>query len=81
MWKRLLNSAVLATTTHRKPEGVSEGTSTQVATQVINKYRTKIVQEGLYNRRDLPWIGDQKGEKENIVAIQIAFVTHFINFR
>ena len=76
-----LNSAVLATTTHRKPEEVSEGTSTQVATQVINKYRTKIVQEGLYNRRDLPGIGDQKGEKENTLAIQIAFVTHFINFR
>ena len=60
---------------------MSDGTSTQVATQMIDKCKIKLVQEGLYNRRDLPWIGDQKGEKENIVAIQIAFVTHFINFR
>ena len=30
MWRRLLNSAVLATPTHRGPEGVSNGTSTQV---------------------------------------------------
>ena len=28
MWKRPLNSVVLATTTHRKPERVSDGTST-----------------------------------------------------
>ena len=81
MWRRPLNSAALATTTHRRPEGMSDGTSTQVATQMIDKCKIKLVQEGLYNRRDLPWIGDQKGEKENIVAIQIAFVTHFINFR
>ena len=61
--------------------GVSDEISTQVATQMIDKCRIKIVQEGLYNRKDLPGIGDQKGEKENTLAIQIAFVTHFINFR
>ena len=30
MWRRLLNITVLATSTHRRPEGVSDGTSTQV---------------------------------------------------
>jgi len=32
MWRRPLNSATLATTTHRKPERVFDGTSTRVAT-------------------------------------------------
>ena len=30
MWRRPLSSAALATTTHRRPERVSNGTSTQV---------------------------------------------------
>ena len=30
MWRRPLNSAALATTTHRKPEGVSDRIDTQV---------------------------------------------------
>ena len=54
MWKRPLNSAVLATTTHRKLKKVSDGTSTQVITQMINKCRIKMVHEELYNMRDLP---------------------------
>ena len=42
MLKKLLNSAVLATTTHRKPKRVSDGTRTQVRTQMINKCRVKM---------------------------------------
>ena len=49
---RLLNSAVLATTTHRKPERVSDGTDTQVRTQMINKCRIKMAQRKLYNVRN-----------------------------
>ena len=30
MWRKPLNSAALATPTHRKPENVSDGTGTQV---------------------------------------------------
>ena len=52
MWRRPLNSAALATTTHRRLEGVSDGTNTQVATQMIDKCRVKRVQEGLYNSKD-----------------------------
>ena len=42
MLRRPLNSAALATTTHRKPERVSDGTDTQVRAQMINKCRTKM---------------------------------------
>ena len=53
-WRKPLNSAALATTTHRRPEGVSNRTNTQVATQMIDKCRVKRVHEGLYNRKDPP---------------------------
>ena len=54
MLRRPLNSAVLATTTHRKPERVSDGTGTQAMAQMINKCRIKMVQKELYNVRDPP---------------------------
>ena len=54
MWRRPLNSAVLATITHRRLEGVTNGTSTQIAAQIIDKCKMKRVQEGLYNRKDPP---------------------------
>ena len=55
MWRRPLNSATaLATTTHRKPKNVSNGTSTQVRAQMINKCRMKMIQKELYNVRDPP---------------------------
>ena len=54
MLRRPLNSVVLATTTHRKPERVSDGTSTQVRAQMINKCRIKMAQRELYNVRDPP---------------------------
>lgn len=54
MWRRPLNNAALVTTTHRKPERVSDGTSTQEMTQMINKCRIKMVQKELYNVRNPP---------------------------
>ena len=54
MWRRPLNSIALATTTHRKPKKVSDGTGTQVRAQTINKCRIKMVQRELYNVRDPP---------------------------
>ena len=53
MWKRPLNSAVLATPTHRGSEGVSDGISTQVMAWMINKWRAKIIKREIYNVRDL----------------------------
>ena len=70
MWGRPLNSAVLATTTHRMPERVSDGTNTQVEAQIINECRIKIVQRELYNVRDPQWIGDRKNHERNTVAIK-----------
>ena len=52
MWRRLLNSSTLATTIYRKSERVSNGTSTQVRAQIINKCRMKTIQMELYNMRD-----------------------------
>ena len=41
MWRKPLNSAVLVTVTHKKPNGVSDRTATQVRAQMINKYMIK----------------------------------------
>ena len=54
MLRRPLNSAVLTTTTHRKPEKVSDGIGTQVRAQMINKCRIKMAQREIYNIRDPP---------------------------
>ena len=54
MLKRPLNSVALATTTHKKPKRVFDGTGTQVRAQMINKYRIKMAQKELYNVRDPP---------------------------
>ena len=43
MWRRLLNSAALATTTQKKPRKVSNGTGTQVRAQMTNKCKIKMV--------------------------------------
>ena len=69
IWRRFLNSAALAITTHRRPERVFNGTNTQVVVQMINKCRIKVVQNELYNIRDSPWIVDRKIVEESIVAI------------
>ena len=42
MWRRPLNSAALATTTHRGQKGCVDGMDTQVRAQMINKYKTKM---------------------------------------
>ena len=68
MWRRLLNSTALITTIHRKPEKVSDGTGTQVRAQMINKCRMKMIQKKLYNVRDLPDKGIEKGRRENTIA-------------
>ena len=68
MWRRPLNSAALATPTHRGPEGVSDETNTQVVAWMINKCRIKIIKKELYNVRDPPWRGNWKFVRESIVT-------------
>ena len=55
-----MNNAALATTTHRKPKRMSNGTGTQVRAQMINKCGIKIAQSGLYNERDPPSSEEEK---------------------
>ena len=64
MWRRPLNSVVLATATHRMLEGVFDGTSTQVAAWMIDKCRIMIIRKELYNVRDPPWIEGRKIRRE-----------------
>ena len=45
-----MNSAALATTTHKKVERVSDGTSTQVGIQIINKCRAMMASRRLYKK-------------------------------
>ena len=77
MWRRLLNSAALATPTHRRPKRVFEETSTRVVAWMINKWRAKIVQRELYNVRDPPWRRDRRIERESTVVIKAVSVTNF----
>ena len=49
MWRRHLNSEAQATTTHKKPREVSDGTGTQVISQTIDMCRVKMIQRELYN--------------------------------
>ena len=49
MKRRPLNSATLATATHKEMIGVSNGTGTQVGVWMINKCKAQMVRKGLYN--------------------------------
>ena len=52
MWRILFNNAALVAPTHKGPVRVSDGTSTQVVAQTIDKQRAKIIQREIYNVRD-----------------------------
>ena len=54
MWRIRLNSATLANVTHRELEKVADETSTQVRVQMINRWRVKMIQKGLYKVGDSP---------------------------
>ena len=76
MWRRPLNNTILATATHRKPKRVSNGTGTQVRTQMIHKCRIKMVQKSYIMWRDPPWERIEKLEREhysnlNCLCIQL----------
>ena len=54
MWKRLVNSVALATTTHRKMGEMSDETGTQVKVQMIKKCKALMTSRGLYKRGESP---------------------------
>ena len=55
-----MNNITLVAATHRKLEKAADGTSTQVATYMFNKWRDKINGKEVYNVRNPPGMGDQK---------------------
>ena len=74
MWKRPLNSAILATITHKGFGKISYGTSTWVVDWTINKWRVKIAWRELYNVRDPPKGKTHKIGRENIVVLRKVIV-------
>ena len=64
MWRIPLNSVTLTTATHKELERVSDGTSTQVEFQMINKWRVKIIQRMVYKVKDSFMERDGKGERK-----------------
>ena len=58
MWKRRLNNTILANATHKELGKVADGTSIQVRVQMINRWRVKMIQKGLYRVGDYPRKGD-----------------------
>ena len=57
-----MNSITLVAVTHSKLKKAADGTNTQVATCMINKWREKIRGEEVYNVRSPPGIGGGKKE-------------------
>ena len=58
-----MNSTTLVAATHRKLEKAADGISIQVATCMINKWRSKINEKEVYNVRNLP---GKRGRKINL---------------
>ena len=54
MWRGLVNSVTLTTTTHRKMGEISDGTGTQVKVQMINKCKVLMTSRGLYKKGESP---------------------------
>ena len=69
MRKWPLNSITLVAATHSKLKKAANGTSTQVATYIINKWRAKINGKEVYNIRDPPGMGDWKIDWRKTVAV------------
>ena len=64
IWRKSLNNVALTTPIHRGSEKMSNGTSTQVIVWMINKWRAKINQGGVYNVRKLKGIGGGGGGRK-----------------
>ena len=79
MWRRPLNSATLATTTHREPKRVSNGTGTQVEARMINKCRMKMVQRRIYNVKDPSWREDWKKRDKTLQQSKLSLYPSMIN--
>ena len=66
MWRIPLNSVTLATATHRELGKVTDGISTQVRVQIINKWRLRMTQKKIYKVEDSSWKGDRKNRERTL---------------
>ena len=64
MKRRPLNSATLATATHKELIRVSDRTCAQVKVWMINKCKAQMIEDGLYNMYKSPKRGGQEREKK-----------------
>jgi len=65
-----VNSAVLATKTHRRQEGVSDGIRTQVRVQIINKCKATMTSRRLYKKGST----HEEKKEENRETVQTTVV-------
>ena len=72
-----MNSVTLVAATHRKLEKAANEISTEVATCMINKWRTKINGKEVYNERNPPGMG---GKKKRIEERRLLFVSSWKAF-
>ena len=69
-----MNSVALASSTHRKMGGMSDGTDTQVKIQMINKCRVMMTSRGLYKKVSMKKRGGEQGNLEQKNSVRtIAF--------
>ena len=72
MKKRLLNSVTLFVATHSKLRKTSNGTGTQVATCIINKWMAKINKRRIYNGKCPPGVkGDRKRRRKRRKTVAV----------
>ena len=75
MWRRHLNNVTFANATHRELGKVADETNTQVRVKMINRWRVKMIQKGLYKVGDSPRKGNRKKrEKKNNTAIRSVLI-------
>ena len=65
MKRRPLNSATLATATHKKLIRMSDGTGAQVGVWMINKCKAQMIGEGLYEKVPQEKGTEESGEEEH----------------
>ena len=67
MWRRRLNSTILANATHKELGKVADGTSTQVRVQMINRWRVKMIQKGYIRWETIHEKGIEERERKRTI--------------
>ena len=69
MWRKPLNSVILAAVAYKGLKGVSDGMGAQVGVQIINKCKVQMMRKSLYNVEKPPMRrGREKGGENNVAC-------------